>query len=146
MRYVVTAVPSGRTCSTTATTCEISGLRNQQAYRFSVRAQSLAGFSPPSALSAAVVPKPYVRITIATRARGDKLWVDVNPDKGAGHWRFVVQRRGPGGNWAVFKGPYTTKGPREQRTVNLPKGTYRVVVLPAYGYQETASGAVSLKR
>jgi hypothetical protein len=145
-QYVVTAVPGGRTCATAATTCVITGLRNQQAYRFRVRAQSAAGLSPLSALSAPVVPKPHVSLKIGTRSKGGTLWLDVNPDMGEGFWRFVIQKRGLGGAWAAYKGLYKTEGSQERRTVNLPKGMYRVVVLPAYGYQATTSDAVFLRR
>jgi subtilisin family serine protease len=74
-----------------------------------------------------------------------KLKVDVNPDKGTGYWTFQVQRRNADGSWKALKS-YRTQGARETRTLNLPKGTYRVVVRAKYGFAETPSAAVYLKR
>ena len=42
--------------------------------------------------------------------------------------------------------PTGTQGSKETRTINLPKGTYRVVVKAKYGYAETPSAPVYLKR
>jgi hypothetical protein len=73
------------------------------------------------------------------------LYVDVNPDKGKGHWTFRVQRKAPHDSWLTLK-TYTTKGANETRTVNLEKGTYRVRVNPKHGYRGVTSGAVHLRR
>ena len=39
----------------------------------------------------------------------------------------------------TMKQSYKSVGSKERRTVNLKKGTYRVVVLPKRGYQLTVS-------
>ena len=49
------------------------------------------------------------------------------------------------GSWKSLKS-YKTHGSRETRTINLPKGTYRVVVRAKYGFAETPSAPVYLKR
>ena len=90
-RYTVTSVPGGRSCVTARLTCDVTGLRNGQAYRFRVRAQSVAGASPLSAPSAAVVPRPYVKIKISTRSSASKLRVDVDPNRGSG----LLELHGP---------------------------------------------------
>lgn len=75
-----------------------------------------------------------------------KLRVDVDPNKGRGYWRFAVERRGPEGTWRNVGGTYRTQGAKETRTINLPAGTYRVVVKPKYGYLGSTSADVVLSR
>ena len=81
-------------------------------------------------------------VKVKATSKRSKLAVDVNPNKGKGYWRFQVQRL-DNGKWVSLK-TYKTKGKKEKRTVNLRKGTYRVVVLAKYGYGPTPSGAVVL--
>lgn len=85
--------------------------------------------------------------SVTVRAvRGEsRLFVDVNPNMGAGYWRFQVQMRLADGSWKTLK-TYRTKGSRETRTINLKKGTYRVWVKPRYNYQGALSTPVSLKK
>ncbi len=56
--YLVTAVPGGQSTRVPAgvTSGTVGGLANGTAYQFVVRAFSAAGYSPPSAAAAAVVP------------------------------------------------------------------------------------------
>ncbi len=56
-----------------------------------------------------------------------------------------MQKRDPAGTWSSL-GSYRTKGNNERRTVNLPKGHYRVVVAAQHGYQATRSPGVFLVR
>ena len=55
--YVVTSNPGGLTCTTTSTSCVVSGLTNSTAYTFSVTARNAVGTGPASLASAAVTPK-----------------------------------------------------------------------------------------
>jgi len=55
--YTVIAAPGGASCSTTATSCVVTGLTNGQAYTFTVRANNIAGNGPQSAASGPVTPK-----------------------------------------------------------------------------------------
>jgi hypothetical protein len=92
-----------------------------------------------------VVP-PASEVTARAVSRAGKLFVDVNPNKGRGFWRFTVYRLKPDGStWAKLK-TYKTQGPRETRTLNLKKGTYRVVVLPKYNLASSTSQPVRLRR
>ncbi|MCC5952337.1 MAG: S-layer homology domain-containing protein [Acidimicrobiia bacterium] len=54
--YEVTADPGGATCTTSATSCTVTGLDNGVAYSFSVTASSDIGRSDPSAPSDPVTP------------------------------------------------------------------------------------------
>jgi hypothetical protein len=57
--YVVTAKPSGRSCVTASTTCNVKDLRPGVRYSFSVVARSTAGTSAPS------LPSNYVKVASA---------------------------------------------------------------------------------
>jgi hypothetical protein len=80
----------------------------------------------------------------AVRARS-KLRVNVNPNMGSRAWRFTVQRQRADGTWRS-KGTYRTRRATEVRTINLRRGTYRVVVKPRFGYRGTVSEPVRLRR
>ncbi len=54
--YRATASPGGASCTTSATTCQVTGLTNGQPYTFTVRATNAIGEGPPSAATSAVTP------------------------------------------------------------------------------------------
>ena len=99
--------------------------------------------APPKAPAPA--PAPKVKISAKATSKASKLTVSVSPDKGKGYWTFKVQKRAANGSWKTIKA-YKTKGAKKSRTVNLPKGTYRVVVDGKGGYSGNTSGPVVLKR
>ncbi len=88
---------------------------------------------------------PTARVKVTSVSSRSKLRVDVDPNKGRGYWTFRVQKKRADGTWKPLK-TYRTRGSAETRTINLPKGTYRVVVRAKYGYAGTTSGSVVLKR
>jgi hypothetical protein len=92
---------------------------------------------------APVLPSPTVKVK-AVSGRS-KLKVDVNPNMGRKYWTFQVQRKKADGGWKPLK-TYRTLGSAEKRTINLPKGTYRVFVNPKFGHQGATSAEVVLKR
>lgn len=95
----------------------------------------------------AVLQLPRPQVTIKTIGARSKFRVDVNPNKGRGHWVFKVQRLNvDGATWRTLPTSYKTLGSKETRTVNLRKGTYRVVVQPKYGMDSQTSAAVTLRR
>lgn len=90
-------------------------------------------------------PMPPASVKVKPKSAKSKLFVDVNPNKGKGYWRFQVQRQQADKTWKPLKS-YKTKGSKETRTINLPKGTYRVVVGAKYGYAQATSAPVYLKK
>jgi len=56
IRYIVTSTPSSLTCTTLATTCIVTGLRNGTTYTFTVQAENRIGLSESSVASAEVIP------------------------------------------------------------------------------------------
>jgi chitodextrinase len=164
--FTVTSAPGAKTCTSSGTSCVVSGLENGTSYTFTVTATNTAGTSVASAASAGVTPTapappapapappapapappaaPSAAVKVRAASGASKLSVDVNPNKGRGYWTFKVQRQNPNGSWKSLKS-YKNHGSRETRSINLPKGTYRVVVRAKYGYAETPSAPVHLKR
>jgi hypothetical protein len=85
-----------------------------------------------------------VAVRVRAVAGGKKLYVNVNPNKGRGYWQFTVQKL-VNGKWRTQSKVYKTSGKYETRRLRLAKGTYRVVVLPRYGYAGATSEVVSLR-
>jgi hypothetical protein len=67
--FLVRSSPEGRTCLTASLSCTVTGLRNGTPYTFTVEALTGAGWSAPSATSAAVTPmKPRSIVITGTRS------------------------------------------------------------------------------
>ena len=94
----------------------------------------------------APVPVASAAVKVKATSGKSKLFVDVNPNAGSGYWTFRVEKwQQATDTWKPLKS-YRTKGSKETRTVNLPKGWYRVVVFDKYGFTGTTSDLVYLKR
>lgn len=113
---------------------------------------------PPTATTNPTVPttpapaapqKPVVKA--AADRKKDKIVLSVGPALGKGRqWSFVVQQKKKG-KWVSLKVKgkvkvFKTQGKKHRVKVNLPKGTYRVLVTAQYGYAESSSGLVRLKK
>lgn len=97
------------------------------------------------ATSAAVgLTGPTVRVAVAKAGYGNKLRVDVDPDRASGYWTFRVQRRTSTGAWSTLPTTYRTYGSAEIRTLTLGPGTFRVRVAAKSGYLGATSAAVRL--
>lgn len=105
---------------------------------------------PPVVTPPVVVPpvdnRPVPVVKVKAVSKKSKLWVDINPNKGNGYWKFQVQRLAADGKtWEAGK-TYRSLSKRETRKVNLKKGTYRVIVLPKYEHQSATSAEVWLRK
>jgi subtilisin family serine protease len=87
-----------------------------------------------------------LRAKVAVKAVGNRsrVRVDVNPGVGARSWRILVQRK-TGGTFTTVR-KVRTRGPAEVATVNVRRGTYRVVVPAEYGYTTKVSRTVFVRR
>ncbi len=90
-------------------------------------------------------PAPRASVKVRAVKSRSKLRVNVNPNQGPRYWTFKVKRERADGTWAST-GTYRTRRAGETRTINLPKGTYRVRVRPKFGHLGTVSTSVTLRR
>ena len=136
------AVPVQQTCAFTVAfrpttngihTAEIS-LRSNAAD--SPARVTLIGFGSTSPKASAVTARAV--------GKGSKVLVSVYPDLGASiQWKFVMEQR-VAGTWKTLRPKRTTEGPRHRLRVDLPKGTYRAVVVPPADYLPSVSKPVKL--
>ena len=84
-------------------------------------------------------------VKVAAISRASEIRVSINQTSSSGQRSFTVQVRN-GSRWKTLAGTYTTKGSAGVRVLNLPKGTYRVVVKAKSLYEATTSGSVKLLR
>ncbi len=101
--YTVTSSPGGFTCTTTTTSCTVSGLSAGVSYTFTVMARNVVGPGPNSYLSPAVtpranVPNPPGNITVRRgNAQVTVSWT-AGAANGASVSAFVVTLSGPSGS------------------------------------------------
>jgi hypothetical protein len=77
------------------------------------------------------------------QGRGGQSKLDGNPN--VGRRASQVQPKLPDSSWLPMK-LYKTSGNKETRTINLKRGTYRVIVIANYGYPGVTCAEVYLKR
>lgn len=133
-----------RSWTTTSARFVVPALANNAWQTVSVQAMNAVGWS--SAASLRFWMPPVARVTAKAVGGAGRLYLDVAPDKGAGYWVVRVQQRASNGTWATLSATWTTQGSTETRTIDLPRGTYRVVVPSRYGHLAGVSGAVTLTR
>ena len=85
-RYTVTASPQGITCTTTSTSCTISGLTNGTSYTFTVKAVNAKGSSAPSVASSNVTPMtaPSAPTSVVAAGGDGSATVFFNPPTSTG--------------------------------------------------------------
>ncbi|MGC8511388.1 MAG: fibronectin type III domain-containing protein, partial [Acidimicrobiales bacterium] len=88
--YVVTAIPGGATCTTTGTSCVVTGLTNGLTYTLSVAARNAVGTGPRSAL-VVVAPRvaaPSAPVGVVVKRMNGALIVSWSP--GAVNGAFTI--------------------------------------------------------
>lgn len=102
---------------------------------------------PPIVTPPPVVEPPPAQAGMTLRLRAvrkkSRLKVDVGPDLESSNYRFTVQRRA-GKKWRTVRRTQTL-GPRDVMVLDLPRGTYRVVV-PRQHEMAGTSATVRLRR
>lgn len=93
--YRVTANPGGKTTICSGTTCEIEGLTNATAYRFTVAARNEVGYSPESALSSSITPDilpeaPSTPTTVYGDGEFDVAW-NAPSNQGSAIERYILE-------------------------------------------------------
>ena len=91
--------------------------------------QPASGTNPPTGLppqQPAGTTDSAARLSITARAtaKRSKLRIDVDPDQASNNYELRVVKR-VSGRWKIVTRT-ATKGPRDTRTINLPRGLYRV--------------------
>lgn len=98
--YKVTSSPGAKTCTTSLTTCTVSGLINGTPYTFTVTAVNVVGTSGPSAPTAAVTPAtvpnaPINPVAIRSDQAATVIWSA--PDNGGAAITSYTVTSSPGG-------------------------------------------------
>jgi hypothetical protein len=157
-------IPAGAELGTTFT-----GLTGGEPYTFTVSAVNASGtgesavvtstpkaapVTPAAPPPVVVVPPeasppdpgpPAARVRVKAVSKRSKLYLNVNPNVGKRSWQVMVQKKSKG-SWRTLPKVYRTKGRAERLRINLPKGKYRVVVLPDHGHGPGVSKAIRLRR
>ena len=100
--YTVTSQPDGQTCSSSTTSCTISGLVNSTAYTFTVTATSTRGTGLPSDPSAPVRPSAPWSVTAGANATttiaGTQITLTATANQSLGPWPYYLFILTSGGN------------------------------------------------
>ncbi|MER7008038.1 fibronectin type III domain-containing protein, partial [Dactylosporangium sp. NPDC000555] len=139
--YTVTASPGGATCTTTGTTCVVSGLNGGTSYTFTVVANGISGDSPASAPSVAVLPGPPGAPGAVTAVAGDTTaTVTWNPpvNQGAGVDHYTVTASPGGATCTTVANSCTVTG-----LANGTPYTFAVVAGGVTGTGDSAPGTTT---
>ena len=101
--------------------------------------------APAPAADYPPAPKP-VSCKVSTNAARAVLKVNMGPNlKGNRYYTFQIQRLKKGA-WTNYGKVLKTKGKKETRTVNVPKGTYQVLCFGKYGRTDATSKTIKIKK
>jgi subtilase family serine protease len=117
--YTATATPGGATCTTSTTSCQLSGLTNGSPYRVAVTATNSSATGLASTQSGWVTPAPHIAFpgfspvggtaTAVSEGANGSVWVIGNQNVYGGHPIFERTTGGwikiPGGAVAIAVGP-----------------------------------------
>ena len=110
---------------------------------------AVIGAAPAPAFAADAYPPGVtpVQCLVSTNSSKSQLKVNVNPNQqGKRYYTFRIEKL-RGTTWVRYsKKSYKTQGKKETRTVNVPKGTYRVQCNAKYGYIAATSASVVIKK
>lgn len=112
-------------------------------YAFTVEAPPVAPPVTPPVVTPPPPPPPTIGLRVRAVTRKSRLLVDIDPDLDQSNYRFTIQRRS-GKKWRTVRFTQTL-GPRDRAVVDLPRGTYRVVV-PSQHDMLGARASTRLKR
>lgn len=146
--YTVRSIQGNQTCTTSTTSCTVSGLTNGQQYSFTVTATNSAGTSPASSASNPVTPQE-VRVTITSITPGNQQ-LSVNFTSTIPGVQTYQYSTDGGNTWRNREGG-TTESPvviytHSPGTTNLANGQSYNVVLRAitHTHQFIGSGGVEV--
>ena len=93
-------------------------------------------------------PPGSKKVSCSAKANKAKSKIKVNmgpnqPGKRYYVFRIDVKRNG---QWFRYLNKYQTQGTNETRTVNVPKGKYRVKCYGKFGFDGASSGVVNIKK
>jgi hypothetical protein len=106
-------------------------------------APTVTTLPPTNQITQIITQATTVKVSAISRA--SELRVLVIDTATSGQRSFKVQIRN-GSRWRTLAGTYTTKSSTGVRVINLPKGTYRVVVKAKSQYEARTSSSVKLLR
>jgi hypothetical protein len=87
-----------------------------------------------------------VSCKVSTNANRSVLKVNMGPNQpGNRFYTFQIERK-KNRVWSAYRGVYKTKGSKELRTVNVPKGTYRVQCFGSFGFADKTSKTIKIAK
>lgn len=95
-------------------------------YAFTVTAPPSPPPPPPSPPQVTDPPPPTITLSVRAVRKKSKARIDIGPDLDPSNYRFTIQRR-HGKKWRTVRRTQTL-GARDVSIIDLPRGTYRVVV------------------
>lgn len=101
---------------------------------------------PDGTSPSASTPGAAPTVTVTAIGGRNLLNVRVEPALRDDHYLLAVQRRGSDGSWVTLTRTYWTMGTDEARVIDLPAGTYRVLVKATSGHGSSLSRPVRLVR
>ena len=133
--YTATANPGGATCTTTSTSCVVSGLTNGTGYTFTVTARNAIGMSVPSAPSATVTPtappvRPGTVKGVKAAVKNGKVKITWKPVTAATSYRVRISKPG-GKTYKAWK--TTTKRVFKAKVHKGKKYRFQVAAVNAAG-------------
>jgi len=99
--------------------------------------------TPPPETAPTPPAPPRIALLVSAVRKKSRLRVDIGPDLNPSNYRFTVQER-KGRKWRTVRRTQTL-GPQDLMVIDLPRGTYRVVV-PRQHDMPGAEATVRLRR